>query len=76
MAEKVYEVLKDCKYTGKHRVYTAGQQFPESEIFGSKDVALNGQKAIKDGSGKVTQTEKKPVIKLVKAEEVKKAVKK
>ena len=45
MAEKMYKVLDDQKYTGKHRVYcgkgamgrTKGDTFPESELFGNED---------------------------------------
>ena len=40
MAVKSYKVKEDKKYTGKHRVYVAGEVFPESEIFGSAEKAV------------------------------------
>lgn len=46
MTDKMYKVIAD-KYTGKHRVYKKGDELPEAEIFGDKDVAINGQKAYK-----------------------------
>ena len=59
MAEKMYRVLDDMKYTGKHKVYCgkgamgrkAADIFPESELFGNKenlDMALNGSEDIMD----------------------------
>lgn len=81
MAGKLYEVLDGCAYTGKHRVYYGGDQFPESEIFGDITVALKGQKEKKDlmeRNGKeievVTMMGKEPVLKV--AETDKKKVKK
>ena len=57
MTEKMYKVLNDQKYTGKHRVYcgkgsmgrTNGDVFPESELFGNESnikMALEGQKDV------------------------------
>lgn len=51
MAVKTYEVLEDKKYTGKHRVYVAGQQFNESEVFGNIEVAIE-KKIVKLVTGK------------------------
>lgn len=42
--EKVYIVLEGQKYSGKHKVYTEGQKFAESEIFGDLDMAVKGSK--------------------------------
>ncbi len=47
MPERMFEVLEGQKYTGRHRVYTEGQKFPQSELFGNDEnheVALNGSK--------------------------------
>lgn len=47
MEKDRYKVLDGQKYTGKHKVYLAGESFPESELFGSKEsvkIALIGQK--------------------------------
>ena len=44
MAVKMYEVQADKKYTGKHKVYSAGQQFPESELFGDVEVSIKAGK--------------------------------
>ena len=49
MAVKMYKVLKDQKYTGKHRVYVAGREFPESELFGNEE---NIKMALEGGKGK------------------------
>ena len=52
MAEKVYIVLEGQKYVGKHRVYTEGQEFPESELFdGTLMPAMNGVKDRKNDKG-------------------------
>ena len=59
MAEKMYRVLEEQRYTGKHRVYYGkgemgrekGDIFPESELFGNKEnieMALNGADDITD----------------------------
>jgi len=78
MAEKkYYKVLKGCKYTGKHRVYSEGQVFPEDEVFGDIKVALEGQEAkvIKvDADGKeikeiVVMPEKKPTVRASKKDD-------
>lgn len=86
MKEKVYEVLKGQKITGKHRVYTEGQQFKESELFGTSfgglDLMLKGKEAQKAKTGegnKVIVAAKKAIpakIKEVAASEVKSKVKK
>ena len=67
MAEKMYKVLDEQKYTGKHRVYcgkgamgrTVGDTFPASELFGNEEnlkMSLYGAKddiRVKfDGEGK------------------------
>lgn len=71
---KVYEVLEDQKYTGKHNIYVEGQRFPESELFGNKEsiaIAIDGQKSVraknKEGKdmGYNSLNAKKPKIKLV-----------
>lgn len=65
MAEKIYEVLKDKKYTGKHKVYKAGDKFKESELMGGEShlkMALEGNKDPKIAA----------VIKISTAKEVKK----
>ena len=79
MAEKRYVVLEDQKYTGKHRVYSAGQAFPESELFGNEDnvkMALLGQKDVtkKDKEGKeyLAIKGKSPKIKLKSSKAAKK----
>ena len=59
MAEKMYRVLDDQKYTGKHRVYcgkgamgrAVADTFPASELFGNEEnlkMALEGAKDITD----------------------------
>ena len=40
----MYEVQADKKYTGKHKVYSAGAQFKESELFGDVEVAIKDGK--------------------------------
>ena len=80
MTEKMYKVLNDQKYTGKHRVYcgkgsmgrTNGDVFPESELFGNESnikMALEGQKDVirknKDGAEYVAIRGKEPKIKLL-----------
>lgn len=67
MAERMFEVLEDQKYTGKHRVYVAGQKFPESELLGNDE---NHRMAL-EGKG-----DKEPKIKLVRAKRKKAAKKK
>ncbi len=45
MPERMFEVLEDQKYTGRHRVYLPGERFPESELSGNEDnleMALKG----------------------------------
>lgn len=86
MSEQFYEVLKGRKYVGKHRVYFEGQQFPQSELFGTEDggldLVLNGRKAakeVKDKEGKIVSFATKeipPRIKKIAGDEIKKAVKK
>ena len=49
--EKIYIVKEGQKYTGKHRVYTEGQEVPESELFGDLSRAMNGAKNAKDKRG-------------------------
>ncbi len=63
MTEKVYVVLEGQKYTGKHRVYEAGQKFAEAELFGDLEMALKGHEKSKT----------KPKIKEVKSSVDKKA---
>ncbi len=62
MSDRMFEVLEDQKYTGRHRVYLPGQKFPESELFGTDE---NHKMAI-DGSD-----DKDPKIKLVRAKKKK-----
>lgn len=61
--EKVYIVLEGQKYTGKHKVYTEGQEVSESEIFGSLSRAMNGSKNAKDKRGNPVK-ESQPKLKL------------
>ena len=48
--KKKYEVIAE-KYVGKHRTYKKGAVIFEEEVFGSLDVALNGQKGKKNSRG-------------------------
>ena len=41
-AEKNYIVLEDQKYTGKSRVFVAGEKFAGVELLGSLEMALKG----------------------------------
>ncbi len=75
MVEKLYEVLPDCAYTGKHRVYYGGDQFPESEVFGDIGVATKGQKVKTAKTGEDDKQEevviikaKKPVVEVAKTD--------
>ena len=79
MADKRYVVLKDQKYTGKHRVYVGGQEFPAAELFGTEDnilMAIDGSKnkmgKFKDGKEFVSIKGKEPKIRLIKPKAVKK----
>ncbi len=73
MAEKTYEVIAR-KYTGKHKVYKKGDKIPESEIFGSKDIAIVGVKAFKKAEREYPEV--KPVLKTVSVGKISKEVKK
>lgn len=67
MANKVYIVLEDQKYVGKHRTYSAGMEVPEIELFGDEknlEVALNGQKEMKSKDGLIQKRAKKAKLKL------------
>lgn len=63
MADKKYEVLEGQKFAGKHRVYSEGEIFPESELTGNLEMALNGNEKhkieAKISESKVTKTAKK-----------------
>ena len=79
MADKRYVVLEGQKYTGKHRVYIAGQDFPETELFGNAEnikMALEGAKdkmgKFKDGREFVSIKGKDPVIEVLKTKVAKK----
>jgi hypothetical protein len=76
MADKVYEVLPDQKYSGRHKVYTQGQQFPESELRGSLEYSLKGDPGKftedEDGNEIVLIRPKDAKIKLVVSKEEKK----
>lgn len=52
MADKRYVVLEGQKYTGKHRVYTEGQDFHESELFGNAENKRMAMEGAKDKMGK------------------------
>lgn len=61
MPDKTYVVLEDQRYTGRHRVYRAGQKFPESELFGNEEniaMALEGSQS-KDPKIKLFVVKKK-----------------
>lgn len=58
MPDRMFEVLEDQKYTGRHRVYLPGEKFPESELSGNED---NHEMALKGSE------DKDPKIKLVRA---------
>ena len=79
MADKRYVVLEGQKYTGKHRVYVDGQEFPETELFGNAEnikMALEGAKdkmgKFKDGREFVSIKGKDPVIEVLKTKVAKK----
>lgn len=72
MAEKMYRVLDDQKYTGKHRMYygkgsmgrKGGDMFPASELFGNADnlkMALEGQKDVMDNYADTTNKDGKTI---------------
>lgn len=66
MADKRYVVLDGKKYVGKHRTYTSGQDFPESELFGNEEnkrMALEGAKDKKNDKGVLLIKGKAAVIK-------------
>jgi hypothetical protein len=75
MAEKRYIVLEGQRYKGKHKVYTEGQDFPESELFGNEDnvlMAIHGAKDKKNDKGVLLIKGKAPRIKLVTTKAAKK----
>jgi hypothetical protein len=55
MAKKFYEIQEGKKYTGKHKVYVAGNKIDESELFGNEKSI---EAAIK--SGKIKQVGRQP----------------
>lgn len=61
MAEKRYVVLEGQKYTGKHRVYKAGQEFPESELFGNEENKRMSLEGAKDKIRMVKDENKKDI---------------
>lgn len=80
MAEKMYKVLDDQKYSGKHKMYYGkgsmgrinGDVFPATELFGNADniaMALEGAKDLmkkdKDGKEYLAIKGKSPKIKLI-----------
>ena len=65
MAVALYEVISE-KYVGKHRTYKKGEQIQEGEIFGDKEVLLNGQKDKKNARGQKL-TDVKPCLKVATA---------
>lgn len=72
MTVQMYEVIVE-KYVGKHRTYKKGATLPESEIFGDKEIAVNGQKG-KKNKRQQSLPDVKPSLKVISAAEAKKKV--